>query len=50
MDKMLANDCAAQDDFVRVLDESREDYLYPADYLVHVDTTQEKERTLLLTS
>ena len=48
--KLLPDDHAAQNNYVRVIDESREDYLYPADYFVLIDATLEKERTLLLAS
>ena len=37
---------AAQDGYVRVVDESGEDYLYPADYFVAVDLPREAERAL----
>lgn len=48
--KILPDERAAQNNYVRVIDESGEDYLYPADYFVLVDAAQEKERTLLLAS
>lgn len=35
---------AAEDDYVRVVDESGEDYLYPADYFVVVELPREAER------
>ncbi len=37
---------AAKDGYVRVIDESGEDYLYPADYFVAVDLPREAERAL----
>ena len=35
---------AAEDGYVRVVDESGEDYLYPAEYFVAVDLPREAER------
>jgi hypothetical protein len=37
---------AAKDDYVRVVDESGEDYLYPADCFVAVELPLEAERAL----
>jgi hypothetical protein len=37
---------AAEDGYVRVVDESGEDYLYPSDYFVAVDLPREAERAL----
>ena len=37
---------AGEDGYVRVVDESGEDYLYPADYFVAVDLPREAERAL----
>ena len=37
---------AAEDGYVRVMDESGEDYLYPAHYFVAVDLPREAERAL----
>jgi hypothetical protein len=37
---------AAGDGYVRVVDESGEDYLYPSDYFVAVDLPREAERAL----
>jgi hypothetical protein len=37
---------AAKDGYVRVVDESGEDYLYPGDYFVAVDLPREAERAL----
>lgn len=36
----------AKDGYVRVVDESGEDYLYPADYFVAVELPREAERAL----
>ena len=37
---------AANDGYVRVIDESGEDYLYPADYFVAVELPRQAERAL----
>jgi len=37
---------AAEGGYVRVIDESGEDYLYPADYFVAVELPREAERAL----
>jgi len=45
--RVLADESAAQDGYIRVIDESGEDYLYPADYFVLMVLPQEAERALL---
>jgi hypothetical protein len=42
--EQLPDPGAAGDGYVRVVDESGEDYLYPADYFVAVDLPREAER------
>ncbi len=44
--RVLPDDEAAQDGDLRVIDESGEDYLYPAGYFVLVSLPDEKARTL----
>lgn len=44
--EQLPDPRAAEDGHVRVVDESGEDYLYPADYFVAVDLPREAERAL----
>ena len=44
--EQLADPRAAEDGYVRVVDESGEDYLYPSDYFVAVDLPREAERAL----
>lgn len=44
--EVLPDESAARDDFVRVIDESGEDYLYPASYFVPVDVSEESAQTL----
>lgn len=44
--QILPDARAAKDGYVRVVDESGEDYLYPADYFVPVELPREAERAL----
>ena len=46
--QILPDAAAAQDNYVRVIDESGEDYLYPASYFVFLEMPKEAERALLL--
>ena len=41
------SDAPAEEGFLRVIDESGEDYLYPADYLVVLDLTHAVQHALL---
>ena len=45
--RILADQDAATDGDVRVIDESGEDYLYPAEYFVMVELPQAVEKSLL---
>ena len=45
--RVLPDVRAAKDGLIRVIDESGEDYLYPADYFVPVELPREAERALL---
>lgn len=45
--RILADEDAAEDGDLRVIDESGEDYLYPAEYFVLVDLPQSVEKSLL---
>jgi hypothetical protein len=45
--RILADQDAASDGDVRVIDESGEDYLYPAEYFVMVKLPQAVEKSLL---
>lgn len=45
--RVLPDEDAAQDGDLRVIDESGEDYLYPATYFVIIDLPQEVEKSLL---
>jgi hypothetical protein len=43
----LPDEAAAEDGYIRVVDESGEDYLYPQDYFVPVELSQVAEEALL---
>jgi hypothetical protein len=43
---ILPDTAAARDDYLRVIDESGEDYLYPADYFVVIDVPVAARRVL----
>lgn len=45
--RVLADEDAATDDDIRVVDESGEDYLYPAEYFVFVELPRSVEKPLL---
>jgi hypothetical protein len=45
--RILPDEDAAVDGDIRVIDESGEDYLYPADYFVLVELPQAVEKSLL---
>jgi hypothetical protein len=45
--RVLPDEDAAADGDIRVIDESGEDYLYPADYFVLVELPQAVEKSLL---
>lgn len=45
--RVIPDEEAAQDGDIRVIDESGEDYLYPADWFVFVKLPQEVEQSLL---
>ena len=44
--QVLPDARAAKDKYIRVIDESGEDYLYPADYFVLLTLPREVERAL----
>lgn len=45
--RVVSDEQAEQEGDLRVIDESGEDYLYPASFFVVVDLPREKERVLL---
>ena len=48
--RLLPDTRAAKDSYVRVIDESAEDYLYPADFFVPLVLPRETERALSATT
>jgi hypothetical protein len=48
--RVLPEEEAARDGDIRVIDESGEDYLYPAAYFVVIDVPQEVEHAILQAS
>jgi hypothetical protein len=48
--KVLPDEAAAKDHHLRIIDESGEDYLYPASFFVLVEVPKGAERELLLAS
>lgn len=44
--QVLGDESAAQDDYLRVVDESGEDYLYPKDYFAPITLPKIAERVL----
>jgi len=47
--QVLPDESAARSNYVRVIDNEGEDYLYPADYFVFIDLPRTVERALLHT-
>jgi hypothetical protein len=45
--EVLPDESAAKSNYIRVIDNEGEDYLYPADYFVFVNFPQAIEQTLL---
>jgi hypothetical protein len=45
--QILPDEAAAVDNYIRVIDESGEDYLYPAEYFFPVELPQAAEEALL---
>ena len=45
--QVLPDEAAAEDNYIRVIDESGEDYLYPANYFFPVSLPQAAEEALL---
>lgn len=44
--RALPDSAAEKDGFIRVIDESEEDYLYPESYFVPIDLPSEAEKAL----
>ena len=48
--KILPDAKAAEHHYIRVIDESGEDYLYPEDYFIPIELPKAVEKALLLVS
>ena len=48
--RILSDESAARSDYIRVIDNEGEDYLYPSEYFISVDFPPAIERALLQTS
>lgn len=46
--QVLPDDAAAREGYLRVVDESAEDYLYPKSYFVFLDLPREAKEALLM--
>jgi len=46
--QVLPDESAARSDYIRVIDETGEDYLYPAAYFVFVEIPSDAAKTLML--
>ena len=46
--QVLPDDSAARSNYIRVIDETGEDYLYPAEYFVFVDLPAEAAKALMI--
>lgn len=47
--RVLPDESAARSNYLRIVDETGEDYLYPAAYFILIEVPPEAEETLLLT-
>jgi hypothetical protein len=45
--RVLPDEASAADGYIRVIDESGEDYLYPQDYFVYIELPQAARKALL---
>ena len=45
--EVLRDQKAAKDDYIRIIDESGEDYLYPSNYFYPIEIAQDIRETLL---
>lgn len=48
--QILPDDSAARSNYIRVIDETGEDYLYPAEYFVSVNLPPEAAKALMVTA
>jgi hypothetical protein len=45
--RTLPDEAAAEDNYISIIDESGEDYLYPADYFLPIELSKDLEKALL---
>lgn len=45
--RILPDEAAAQENYIRVIDESGEDYLYPQNYFLIITLSSSQEKSLL---
>jgi hypothetical protein len=45
--QVLPDEAAAEDSYIRVVDESGEDYLYPANYFLPIELSKDLEKALV---
>jgi hypothetical protein len=45
--QVLRDEAATEDGYIRVVDESGEDYLYPADYFLPIELSKDLEKALV---
>lgn len=45
--RVIADEKAAKSNYIRLIDESGEDYLYPADYFMSITLTKKIEQAIL---
>ena len=45
--QVMPDESAAEDGYIRVIDESGEDYLYPADYFLPIELSKDLEKALM---
>lgn len=48
--QVLPDESAAEDDYIRVIDDSGEDYLYPAQYFIRIKLPKAAEEAILSVS
>lgn len=46
--QVLPDEAASRDGYIRVIDDSGEDYLYPVDYFVFIDLPEKAEQALFV--
>jgi hypothetical protein len=45
--QVLPDEAAVEDGYIRVIDESGEDYLYPVDYFLPIELSKDLEKALM---